>query len=44
MTLVTEEEFYNISLNIMSGIIKQCSNRIDPLEIQEIKDLIKKGF
>ena len=42
--LVTEEEFYNTYLNILAGIIKQCPNKIDPLEIKEIEAMIKKGF
>ena len=42
--LVSEEEFYNTVLNILEGIIKECSNKLDPLEIKEIKAMIKKGF
>ena len=42
--LVTEKELQNIYLNIFAGIIKQCPNKLDPLEVQNINELIKQGF
>ena len=42
--LVTEKELQNVYLNIFAGILKRCSNKLDPVERQNINELIKQGF